>query len=286
MWGQSLAGVDRKFQTAFSCARIEARRPGGLRSGPENPQDTVRRRRCAEKREAKLTSLNIMRYQMIFKTKMKENKMINIKKKLKKSRQKFLELRKAHRIGQYETGAEAYEIADILSVDDEQYEWFANKSFWSQREVRPQSAREENRKSLIFFALDLITRYKDPGKIWKRVRGLDYLSQIGTRQSRVVGKIIKVGGWENLAKLAAAKDPRRARREVEPTDEDESEQEDESDVESVESLSVLVQPELAEAAREVAEGRKVKVVIRRLPGDDLEFVALRILPVKAKQRVA
>ena len=210
--------------------------------------------------------------------------MLNVNKKLKKSRRKFLKLVAAHRLGQYEVGAEGYEAADLLAEEDAQYKIFVKNSFWSQREVRPQKKREDNSKSLIFFALDLITRYRDPEKIWKRVRGLDYLHSVGTHQSEVVARIIGVGGWEKLCELAAAEDPRRARREVESTDEDEWEQEDESDDdELVESLSVLVQPELAEAAREVAEGRKVKAILRRLPGDDLEFEALKILPVRAKR---
>ena len=41
--------------------------------------------------------------------------MLNVSKKLKKSRRKFLKLVAAHRLGQDQVGAEGYEAADLLA---------------------------------------------------------------------------------------------------------------------------------------------------------------------------
>jgi hypothetical protein len=208
----------------------------------------------------------------------------NLMKRLEKLYRRFFKWRKGHRQESYEFAAEVYQIADLLTEDNESYRMFVKHSFWPKRKDRPARRRRENPKSLIFFTMDFMTQYRDPEKIYKKVRGLEYLQKLETPACEVVEKVVEAGGWEKLYGLAVADDPRRAKpKPVEVNDW--GKMNENADDESTESLSILVKPELVEAAREVEEGSKLKAILRRLSGE-LEFEVVKIVPLKAGQKAA
>ena len=180
-------------------------------------------------------------------------------------------------------------IAHAFKRNDEQWREFVKKPFWQETKKRYRPKRHETKRSFASFVIRYVLHAHNGAlgqRAWKYGHVLDYLKAKGISPIDIPGELTKLGGIEEVHRMATEEMPRRQSSEAHEVDlsdfddivSDEGDNEGSEDEKS--EFTVAGKPKRIAEALDLSSGRRAKLLVERTEDSDAEFQLIKVDPAQ------
>ena len=181
----------------------------------------------------------------------------------------------------YEVLSTAYAIAWHLERNRGEWREFIREDFFIIFKKKP--TPQKTFLFVLYFVFDATTKPRQD-RAWKYARALEYYHREGVPSAKVAEKLKLDGGVEAVCTKAIEEDPRRLKPEITTDDDDFFDVGEPAEEDAKFVLEVEMEDDEGELVLGLAEGRKARITVERVPGNDhwKRIVATRVKRLKAE----